>query len=347
MLKTVRIRTPDDFHVHLRDGAALQRTVTDSAQRFARVLAMPNLQPPICTIEQMLQYKQRVSQVSPAGFRTYFTLYLTEQTSTEQIALAAKHPDILAYKLYPAGATTNSNSGINDFNKCAHIFAELERQQMPLCIHGESTDPTVDVFEREKVFIDHTLTPLLNKFPNLKVVLEHISTAYAVNFIKSRAQNIAATITCHHLLYQRNHLLAQKLRPHFYCLPILKAESDRQALLQAATSGDKRFFLGTDSAPHTIHNKHNCGCAGIYTAHAAIELYCTAFDSVGKVDRLQAFASEFGAQFYNLPLNTSEICLENTVFSVQKSLGFADEQVQPLCAGENIPWKIRGQKCPA
>ena len=346
MTQTLTIRKPDDFHVHFRDGQALMRTVNDSAQRFARALVMPNLVPAITTPQLAAAYKRRILDACQYNFQPLFALYLQETTTVQQIKAAAADPDIIAFKLYPSGATTNSAQGIKNFNNCAHIFAALEAHHIPLCIHGEVTNPAVDVFDREQQFIDQYLMPLLKKFPNLKVILEHISTEYAVNFIKSCPRNVAATITCHHLLYQRNHLLANKLRPHYYCLPILKRETDRKALLAAATSGDNRFFLGTDSAPHAIGNKESaCGCAGIYTAHAAIELYCSAFASVNKLDRLESFASEFGARFYKLPLNTETITLENTIFPVDKSLVFADQHLQPLRAGETIPWKLRGQQC--
>src|SRR3954468_17433934 len=303
---------PDDWHLHLRDGAALESVVADSARRFGRAIIMPNLKPPIRTTQQALHYRDRILGALPDGarFEPLMTLYLTDDTPTEEIARAKLSGRVQGVKLYPAGATTHSDAGVTRLSRCFHTLEKMQELGLPLLIHGEATDPEIDVFDREKAFLEMTLGPLVDRFPDLKIVVEHITTRDAVQYVEVTGPKIAATITAHHLLMNRNALFMGGIRPHNYCLPVLKREEHREALVEAATSANPKFFLGTDSAPHARHTKEApCGCAGIYTAHAAIELYAIAFEEAGALDRLEGFASVFGAQFYGLPLNNSNITL--------------------------------------
>jgi dihydroorotase len=333
---------PDDWHLHLRDGQALKTTVAHTTAQFARAIVMPNLATPIAHTRQALDYKKRILNAIPKGatFEPLMTLYLTQNTSPAEI-IAAKSKGIIACKLYPAGATTNSDSGVTDLRGLYPVFEEMEVNGILLLLHGESTDSSIDIFDREAQFIDKTLIGLRKTFPNLKMVLEHISTKEAVEFVTESDSYLAATITAHHLLYNRNALFQGGLRPHHYCLPILKREIHRQALLKAATSGNIKFFLGTDSAPHTVDTKENaCGCAGCYTAPIALELYATAFSEVGALHRLEGFSSFYGADFYGLPRNTSTIKFTRKKWTIplQYTLGYG--QVRPLKAGEALEWKV-------
>jgi dihydroorotase len=334
---------PDDWHVHLRDGPAMAAVVADTAKRFGRAVVMPNLKPAVRTTQEALDYRERILAARPAGsdFEPLMTLYLTENTPPEEIARAKLSGRVAGVKLYPAGATTNSDEGVTRLSRC---FAALERMAevgVPLLVHGEVTDPHVDVFDRERAFIDGILGPLVERFQGLKVVLEHITTRDAVHYVEVTGENIAATITAHHLLMNRNALFMGGLRPHHYCLPVLKREEHREALVEAATSGNPKFFLGTDSAPHAQRDKESaCGCAGIYTAHAAIELYAIAFEEAGALDKLEGFASRHGAAFYGLPPNRGKITLTREEWTVPASLAFGGESLVPLRAGETIPWKL-------
>lgn len=342
-METLTIRQPDDFHIHLRDGNKLNRTVADAAKQFGRVLAMPNLLPPITTPTMALEYRNEIIRYIPthSSFAPYMTLYLTDNTTSAVIAEAAKDPFILACKLYPAGATTNSQNGVTDIKALYPTLEAMEKHGLVLCLHGEVTDAHIDVFDREAQFIEQILIPISKKFPQLNIVLEHITTKQAVEFIMQSSGNIAATITAHHLLLNRNDLLVGGIKPHYYCLPILKRHEHQQALIAAATSGNPKFFLGTDSAPHSIANKQSaCGCAGIYTAHAAIELYASAFEMADALDKLENFASRFGAEFYGLPLNKKSITLIKKNWTVPNTLDFGDEQLQPLLAGETLRWQL-------
>jgi dihydroorotase len=309
---------------------------------FARAIIMPNLKPPVTTVEMALSYRQRILAALPANnsFDPLMTLYLTNNTSAEEIVNAVSSEYVHAVKYYPAGATTNSDAGVTDIKNAYDAIAKMEELGLPLLIHGEVTDQTVDIFDREQVFIDTVLIPLLKDFPHLKVVLEHITTKHAAAFVNQANDNIAATITPHHLLYNRNVMFKGGMNPHYYCLPILKRESHREALIAAATSGSHKFFLGTDSAPHAQGNKEtSCGCAGIYSAHAAIELYAEAFEQAGSLDKLEGFASFFGADFYGLPRNSDTITLEKTDWQVPESYSFAEQKLVPMRAGEMIHWK--------
>lgn len=340
---TLTITQPDDWHIHLRDDAALNRTVVDTARYFSRAIIMPNLRPPVTTTELALAYRDRIVQARPenSNFEPLMTLYLTDNTTADEIKRAHETGVIHAVKLYPAGATTNSDAGVTDLNLCAAALEEMQRLQMPLLVHGEVTTPDIDVFDREKVFIDRVLIPLLKQYPELKVVFEHITTADAVDFVNAANNNIAATITPHHLLLNRNDLLVGGVHPHNYCLPVLKRNTHQQALIKAATSGSTKFFLGTDSAPHAQHTKENaCGCAGIYSGHAAIELYAEAFELANALDKLEGFASFYGADFYQLARNTKQITLVKESWSVAESLPFADHALIPMRAGEQIHWKV-------
>lgn len=342
-LKTLTLTLPDDWHLHLRDGSALSRTVKDTAKQFARAIVMPNLSPPVTTTEMAMAYYQRILAAVPQGnpFLPLMTLYLTDNTTSDEIQRAVDSGIVKAVKLYPAGATTNSAAGVTDLKKCAKALEKLQQLGMPLLIHGEVTTQDIDIFDREKRFIEQHLIPLVADYPELKVGLEHITTADAAHFVADASANIVATITPHHLLYNRNHLLAGGIRPHFYCLPILKRNTHQQALIKAATSGSSKFFLGTDSAPHTQSSKESsCGCAGIYSAHAAIELYAEVFEQAGALDKLEAFASFYGADFYGLPRNQQTITLRKHDWQVANALEFGDEQVIPLRAGEWIHWQI-------
>ena len=337
------IARPDDWHLHLRDGPQMADVLPDSARRFARAIVMPNLRTPVRTTQEALAYRGRILAALPEGasFEPLMTLYLTDDTPPEEIALARRSGQVHAVKLYPAGATTHSDAGVTRISRCFHTLEKMEEQGMPLLVHGEVTDPEVDVFDREPVFIEEVLGPLVERFPGLKIVLEHITTREAVHFVEVTGPNVAATITAHHLLLNRNALFQGGMRPHHYCLPVLKREVHREALVEAATSGNPKFFLGTDSAPHARHTKETaCGCAGMYTAHAAIELYATAFEEAGALDKLEGFASVFGAQFYGLPLTEERITLERAEWRVPEVLRFGADELVPLRAGETIPWKL-------
>ncbi|MGH1374064.1 MAG: dihydroorotase [Cellvibrionaceae bacterium] len=332
---------PDDWHIHLRDGAALSTTVPDAAKTFNRAIIMPNLVPPVMSAEQAMGYKQRILAQLPADqtFDPLMVIYLTDNTTPEQIA-AAKKAGVVACKLYPAGATTNSDSGVTDLSKVYPALEAMQEHDIRFLMHGEVTDADIDIFDREKAFIDRTLIGLEQQFPELKMVLEHITTKDAAQFVAAAGDNVAATITAHHLLFNRNHMLAGGIRPHYYCLPILKRNTHQEALIDAATSGSPKFFLGTDSAPHTKDKKEAaCGCAGAYTAYHGIELYAQAFDNAGKLDKLEDFASTFGPEFYGLPRNTDTITLTKTDWQVPETLPLGDDVLAPLLAGETIHWK--------
>ena len=334
---------PDDWHVHLRDGAMLGRVVPDTALRFARAIVMPNLVPPVATTASALAYRERILAAVPVGmrFEPLMTLYLTNRMQPSDIATAKASGAVHAVKWYPAGATTNSESGVSDIGRCTDALAAMEAHEVPLLVHGEVTDPAVDVFDRERVFIERHLAPLLERFPRLRVVLEHITTREAVDFVLRAHPGVAATITAHHLLLNRNALFTGGLRPHHYCLPVLKREQHRQGLLDAATSGNPKFFLGTDSAPHARHAKEAaCGCAGIYTAHAAIELYAEAFEQADALDRLEAFASFHGADFYRLPRNPGQITLEARAWQVPNQYGKGPDAIVPFHAGDAVGWRL-------
>lgn len=339
------ITRPDDWHLHLRDGALMQSVVQDTARQFARAIVMPNLRPPITTTAQAQAYRERILVALPAGarFEPLMTLYLTDNTTAEEIRRARQSSVIHAVKLYPAGATTNSDAGVTDIRRTYPALEEMQRCGMPLLVHGETTDSSVDVFDREAVFIERAMVPLLRDLPQLRIVFEHITTRDAVQFVLSAPEHIAATITAHHLLYNRNAMFSGGMRPHYYCVPVLKREVHREALGKAATGGSPKFFLGTDSAPHAQHAKENaCGCAGIYTAHAAIELYAEAFEQLGALDKLEGFASCHGADYYRLPRNTGKITLRKKNWQVPDSLAFGEHRLVPLRAGENVTWKIGG-----
>jgi len=345
MTQQITITRPDDWHIHLRDGASLARTVHDAAQQFARAIVMPNLVPPVMNSAQALDYKSRILAARPSGsrFEPLMVLYLTDNTDPAEIA-KAKAAGVTACKLYPAGATTNSASGVTDLRNIYPVLEAMEKVGMPFLLHGEVTDSAIDIFDREKVFIDRTFSQLVKNFPALKMVLEHITTADAAEFVMQAPTNVAATITAHHLLYNRNHMLAGGIRPHYYCLPILKRGTHQQALIQAATSGNPKFFLGTDSAPHAKDKKEAaCGCAGSYTAYAAIELYAEAFEDANALDKLESFAGHYGADFYQLPRNTDTITLTKTAWQVPDSLLMGDQPLVPLRAGETLRWKLQQQ----
>ncbi len=343
MPHTITLIRPDDWHLHLRDNDALQAVVADSARQFARAIVMPNLTPPITTVELALAYRQRILASLPEGttFTPLMTLYLTDHTSPAEIEKAAVSNAIHAVKLYPAGATTNSDSGVTDLGNIRETLQAMASCGLPLLVHGEVTTPEVDLFDREAHFIEEKLVPILELTPDLRVVFEHITTEQGVHFVKQAGENIAATITAHHLLMNRNAMFQGGMRPHHYCLPVLKRERHRQALLEAATSGNPKFFLGTDSAPHPRHAKESsCGCAGMYTAHAAIELYAEAFEAAGALDRLEPFASFNGPDFYRLPRNRETITLSKTPWEVPAELPFGEDKLIPLRAGEQVNWKL-------
>ena len=334
---------PDDWHLHLRDGAALQAVLPDTARRFGRAIVMPNLAPPVRTVAEAAADRARILAALPAGlaFEPLMTLYLTEATPPSEIEAARRSGFVHAVKYYPAGATTNSQSGVTDLSRCEAVFAAMQAAGMPLLLHGEVTDPDVDVFDREAVFIERHLLRLADAFPGLKLVLEHVTTAQGVQFVRGARAGVAATLTAHHLLLNRNAIFRGGLRPHAYCLPVLKREVHRAALLEAATSGDPRFFLGTDSAPHPRSAKESdCGCAGIYTSHGGIELYAEAFDAVGALDRLEGFASFHGADFYGLPRNTQKVTLLRQATAVPAQLPLGDAQLVPMRAGESLAWSL-------
>lgn len=338
----LKITRPDDWHVHLRDDAMLAAVLPDTARQFARAIVMPNLRPPVRTVADAAAYRDRILAALPAGarFTPLMTLYLTDNTAPEEIFKAKASGFVQAVKYYPAGATTNSDSGVTDIAKVQATLEAMQEADLPLLLHGEVTEAEVDVFDREAVFIDRILEPLLQRLPRLRVVLEHITTARAAEFVGAAPANVAATITAHHLLYNRNAMFQGGMRPHYYCLPVLKRESHRRALLAAAISGNPKFFLGTDSAPHARGAKESaCGCAGIYTAHAALELYAEAFDQAAALDRLEAFASFHGPDFYGLPRNTEHVTLvrETVAVSAEHAAG-----VVPLRAGETLAWRLLG-----
>lgn len=343
MTERLTLTTPDDWHIHLRDGDVLSHTVADCARSFRRAIVMPNLVPPVTNAEEALAYGSRIKAQVPAGvnFEPLMVLYLTDQTSPATIR-AAKQAGVIACKLYPAGATTNSASGVTAIE---HIYPALEAMAevgMLLLVHGEVTESAIDIFDREAVFIERTLEPLLRRFPGLKVVFEHITTAQAVEFVQASHANLGATITAHHLLFNRNHMLVGGIRPHYFCLPILKRSSHQTALIEAATQGPSRFFLGTDSAPHARHKKEAaCGCAGAYTAYSALELYAEAFERAGKLAQLEAFASFNGPDFYGLPRNTGQVTLLKQDWQLPAQLPFGTEQVIPLMAGETLHWRLQ------
>lgn len=341
-MKTIEIIYPDDWHCHLRDGAFLQATVPDIARQFRRAIAMPNLVPAVTTVEMAAKYRERILAHVPKGnpFNPLMTLYLTDNTSPQTIIDAKQSGFIVGCKLYPSGATTNSSQGVTSLDKCFAVFEAMEQAELPLLIHGEVTDIAIDIFDREQVFIEKHLIPLTQRFPKLKVVLEHITTEQAVQFIESSAAHIGATITPHHLLLNRNDMLVGGIKPHHYCLPILKRQTHQKALLKAATSGNPKFFLGTDSAPHAQSKKEAaCGCAGVYNAFSAIELYAMAFEQANALDKLEGFASRFGPAFYGLAVNSDKITLTQTTWTMPSSLTFGEEKLIPFLAGETLTWK--------
>ncbi|HLS86424.1 MAG TPA: dihydroorotase [Burkholderiales bacterium] len=334
---------PDDWHLHLRDGPALASVVAHTARRFGRAIVMPNLKPAIRTTQQALHYRERILAAAPeeSGFEPLMTLYLTDDTPPEEIARAKLSGRVHGVKLYPAGATTHSDEGVTRLSRCFHALEKMQELGLPLLVHGESTDPAIDVFDREKAFLEETLGPLIERFPELKIVLEHITTRDAVRFVELMGPRVAATITAHHLLMNRNALFMGGIRPHHYCLPVLKREEHREALVEAAVSGNPKFFLGTDSAPHARNAKEAaCGCAGIFTAHAALELYAVAFEEAGALERLEGFASLHGAQFYGLPASRETITLVREEWRIPETLPFGGETLVPLRAGETLPWKL-------
>ncbi len=339
----ITITRPDDWHLHLRDGDALKAVLPHSARQFARAIIMPNLRPPVTSVAAAAEYRQRILAALPAGmeFEPLMTLYLTDKTPADEIRRAVESGFVKAVKLYPAGATTNSDAGVTDLAHCEAVLAEMEKCGMPLLTHGEVTDPSIDLFDRENVFIETVMQPLLARHPGLRVVFEHITTKEAAAFVAAAGDYVAATITAHHLLYNRNAIFMGGVRPHYYCLPVLKRETHRQALVAAATSGNRRFFLGTDSAPHARHTKEAfCGCAGCYTALTALELYAEAFDRAGALDRLEAFASFNGPDFYRLPRNAGVVTLEKAPTDVPATLPYGQDELVPLRAGENVNWKM-------
>lgn len=340
IMNSLTLIQPDDWHLHVRTGAILNTVIAHTARQFARAIIMPNLKPPVTTVAMALDYRAEILQAVPAGldFQPLMTLYLTNQTTIDEVKKAAESEHVYAFKLYPAGATTNSDAGVSDLAALYPVLEAMQKYDIPLLIHGEVTDPDCDIFDRERVFIERTLTTLVQQFPDLRIVLEHVTTEEAVQFVESASGNIAATITPQHLLYNRNAILAGGIRPHYYCLPILKREKHRLALVKAAISGNPKFFLGTDSAPHLTNLKENaCGCAGCYSAYAAIELYVQAFEDVNALDKLEGFASFYGADFYKLPRNTKTITLEKHDWTVPDSY----DQITPLKANEELHWKMK------
>lgn len=343
MIHTLTLRRPDDWHVHLRDGAALAAVLPHTARQFARAIVMPNLKPPVTTTRQALAYRDRIRAARPEGsdFEPLMTLYLTDNTAAHELETASRIDSIVGCKLYPAGATTNSDSGVTDVRRIDEALAAMAQFGLILQVHGEVTADSVDVFERERRFIDDILAPLVDRHPSLKVVFEHITTAAAVDFVSHARAGVGATITPQHLIYNRNEMFRGGIRPHFYCLPILKTEPDREALVAAATGANPRFFLGTDSAPHARHTKENaCGCAGMYSAHAALELYAEVFDSQGALSRFEAFASERGPDFYGLPRNEARIELRRVDWQVPTEYTFGNDVVVPMRAGEKLRWTM-------
>jgi dihydroorotase len=344
------IARPDDWHLHLRDGAALESVLPYTARQFARAIVMPNLRPPVTTVEAARSYRERIraalaranaGRATPLEFEPLLALYLTDNTSPEEIARAAASGFVRAVKYYPAGATTNSDSGVTRLARTFPTLEAMERHDMPLLVHGEVTDPEVDVFDREQVFVATVLAEIVTRFPGLRVVVEHVTTREAADYVTAAGANVAATITAHHLLYNRNAIFRGGFRPHFYCLPVLKRERHREALVRAATGGSPKFFLGTDSAPHPRGEKESaCGCAGCFTAHAALELYAEAFERAGALERLEAFASFHGPDFYRLPRNAARATLIRDPWKVPAEVAFGDTTVVPLRAGESIAWRL-------
>ena len=342
MTSTLTLTRPDDWHLHVRDGAALQTVVPHTAAQFGRAIIMPNLKPPVTTAELALAYKARIMAAVPQGvaFEPLMTLYLTDNLPPAEI-VKAKAAGVVACKLYPAGATTNSDAGVTDLKKIYPTLEAMQKVGMLLLVHGEVTSSDIDLFDREAAFIETQLIPLRRDFPELKIVFEHITTQDAADYVMAADRFVGATLTAHHLLYNRNAIFVGGIRPHYYCLPVLKRETHRVALLKAATSGNPRFFLGTDSAPHPAHLKeHASGCAGCYTAHAALEMYAEAFDSVGKLSQLEAFASFNGADFYGLPRNTGTITLRRESWTPPESFQFGEADLKPLRSGEALPWRV-------
>ena len=345
-MKRLTIIRPDDWHVHFRDGEILSLVVPDTARQFARAIAMPNLVAPITTTHQALAYRDRIQAAAPnsPGFEPLMTLYLTDDTSADEILRAKASGCVHGVKLYPAGATTHSARGVTDLRRTHAALDAMQECGLPLLVHGEVVEKEVDVFDRERLFIERVLGPLLDQLPGLRVVLEHLSTSEAVEFVLAGPDTLAATITAHHLLLSRNALFSGGLRPHYYCLPVLKREHHRQALISAATGGNRKFFLGSDSAPHARVDKESaCGCAGIYTAHAALELYAEVFEAAGRLERLEGFASLNGAAFYNLPVNSTQVTLEKRSWQVPPVLRYADQELVPYGGGESLPWKLMEQ----
>jgi dihydroorotase len=343
-MKTLTICRPDDLHLHVRTGAILKTVLPHTARQFARAIIMPNLKPPVITVEQALMYRDEILAAVPLGtdFTPLMTLYLTASTSLGEIKKAAESEYIHAFKLYPSGATTHSDSGVSDIKAAYPLFAAMEKHDIPLLIHGEVTDADCDIFDRERVFIESYLTDIVKQFPALRIVLEHVTTQEAVQFVESSSGNVAATITPQHLLYNRNALFVGGIRPHYYCLPVLKREQHRLALVKAATSGNPKFFLGTDSAPHTTETKENaCGCAGCFSAPIALELYAEAFESANALDKLEGFASFYGADFYRLSRNSGTVTLEKTSWEVPTSYGENNVSITPLKANQWIDWKVQ------
>lgn len=343
MIQKLTLVRPDDWHLHLRDGELLRDVLPHTAARFARAIVMPNLKPPVTSVKLALEYRERILAAVPRGtdFTPLLTLYLTENTKPDEIRRAKAEGHIHAVKYYPAGATTNADSGVTDIRRCDRVLETMADVGLPLLVHGEVTDTAVDVFDREAVFVERVLAPLLERLPNLKVVLEHITTRGAADFVRQAPANVGATITPQHLLHNRNAIFKGGIRPHYYCLPILKREGDREALVDAATSGNPKFFLGTDSAPHARHLKeHACGCAGMYSAHAALELYAEVFEKAGALDKLEGFASFHGADFYGLPRNTSRITLLKRSWTVPQDYPFGADALVPMRAGEAVAWSI-------
>jgi dihydroorotase len=342
-MQSLTITRPDDWHLHLRDGGALKAVLPDTARQFARAIVMPNLRPPVTTTALAIEYRERILNALPVGanFEPLMTLYLTDKTTAEEIERAKASGIVHGVKLYPAGATTNSDSGVTNLGHCVKALEAMEKLSVPLLAHAEVTDSDVDVFDRERVFIERNMIPLLNRFPNLRVVFEHITTQDAADFVLQAPSNVAATVTAHHLLMNRNDMFKGGIQPHHYCLPILKREEHRVALVKAATSGNPKFFLGTDSAPHAKHTKEAaCGCAGMYTAHTAMELYAEAFEAVGALDKLEGFASFYGADFYGLARNTEQVTLVKETWKVPSSLPYEGDVLVPLKADQMLSWKM-------
>ncbi|WP_455198619.1 dihydroorotase [Kaarinaea lacus] len=342
-MTALTITQPDDWHLHIRDGDHMASVIGFTAKQFGRAIIMPNLNPPVTTTAEAQAYRDRILAALPAGseFQPLMTLYLTDNTTADEIRRAKDSGIIHGVKLYPAGATTNAENGVTDWQKTEEALAEMERVDLPLQVHGEVTDPSVDVFDREKVFIEQKLNPITETFPNLRVVFEHITTRDAVEFVTAAGDNIGATMTPQHLLLNRNAMLVGGIHPHHYCLPVLKRERHRESLVDAATSGNPKFFLGTDSAPHTKGTKESsCGCAGIFSAHAALELYAQAFEQAGALDKLEGFASFFGADFYGLPRNQNTVTLVKEAWQLPEELPFADQTLVPFFAGDTLEWKL-------